>query len=844
MRSSPPTPRRAGCGSPGHRDLGRGGPRQRGALYDTFDERSAELLDGLEADGDDPAAAQVSDLHGRIDAYVTTVGEVRALDDAENNRTQPSWRCRWSPAAPPRPTTSPPRARRSRTTRESSCRRRRPTPRQPPAWSSARPPTSRTASTPWPTPASTRWSRWRSPCSPRCWPSPAHWRGAGGTDEEGVLAVELGERPHWSRRRRGVAGVVLALLASACASTSIPESLPGPVTTTTVSPPPAPVPQDPACTDGNVIQSLRPDAAAEEALDTRAFPRGFVHGRHPGAGPPASGSTRRRSSSSVNPQTGQVEGFDVEIARGDGGRAVRCGRRHRVRRHPLQRPGRRARRGHGRHGGGHVHDQLRARTASTSRPSTSRRRRSCSCASTTSPRASRTSRPAGACSRGLDQRRQPPGAPAGAPRVEVIDQADCLVLLQQGQVEGISTDDTILAGMQAQDPNVRIVGDAFSAEPYGIGLPPNHPEYVRFVNAALEQVRSSGGGLSCTTSGCPACLVPTSPRRPPTRTSAAGIRDPDDRSPHPGLEERPHDARQPARRPRVTGRRGRGAHRRPHRGDGRGLGRRRSRPGPCLGDVPGLDEVLDDVEADPARAAALLDLEGAGGGRRSSDPSTALTAASAAVDAAQEVAERLATAWASLAPRGRGSGRGGRGGDGPTEQAAAALAELVATDPFAVTEADVVGVEQAAAVSGNRKAAQQAAVSRSTSTSPPPATRSPPSPRTSMATADELAQRPPGWSAFAPACRCPTSTPSALARAHRGRRRPPARRRGSRRDRPGRLAGRGRRPPRRDRRRARSRSRRDAPARGGPGPVDRAPGQGGRPQARRAPGRGRGVDRR
>ena len=39
-------------------------------------------------------------------------------------------------------------------------------------------------------------------------------------------------------------------------------------------------------------------------------------------------------------------------------------------------------------------------------------------------------------------------------------------------------------------------------------------------------------------------------------------------------------------------------------------------------------------------------------------------------------------------------------GDGPTERAAAALAELVATDPFAVTEADVVGVEQAAAASG------------------------------------------------------------------------------------------------------------------------------------------------
>jgi len=127
-----------------------------------------------------------------------------------------------------------------------------------------------------------------------------------------------------------------------------------------------------------------------------------------------------------------------------------------------------------------------------------------------------------------------------------------------------------------------------------------------------------------------------------------------------------------------------------------------------------LDEVLDDVEADPARAAALLttsQVPGAGGAP--ADPSTALAAASAAVDAAQEVAERLAAAWASLAPRvGAVRAAASGAGDGPTERAAAALAELVATDPFAVTEADVVGVEQAAAVSGNRKAAQQAAISR------------------------------------------------------------------------------------------------------------------------------------
>jgi polar amino acid transport system substrate-binding protein len=76
--------------------------------------------------------------------------------------------------------------------------------------------------------------------------------------------------------------------------------------------------------------------------------------------------------------------------------------------------------------------------------------------------------------------------------VPVVDQADCLVLLQQGWVDAVSTDDTILAGMVAQDPNSGIVGDGFSQEPYGVGLPPDRPEFVRYVDAVLERVRESG----------------------------------------------------------------------------------------------------------------------------------------------------------------------------------------------------------------------------------------------------------------------------------------------------------------------------------------------------------------
>jgi polar amino acid transport system substrate-binding protein len=70
---------------------------------------------------------------------------------------------------------------------------------------------------------------------------------------------------------------------------------------------------------------------------------------------------------------------------------------------------------------------------------------------------------------------------------------DCLVKLQQGDVAGISTDDAILAGLAAQDPATRIVGPRFTSEPYGLAISQQHPDFVRFVNAVLDQLRSNGG---------------------------------------------------------------------------------------------------------------------------------------------------------------------------------------------------------------------------------------------------------------------------------------------------------------------------------------------------------------
>jgi polar amino acid transport system substrate-binding protein len=76
--------------------------------------------------------------------------------------------------------------------------------------------------------------------------------------------------------------------------------------------------------------------------------------------------------------------------------------------------------------------------------------------------------------------------------VALTDQTDCLVQLELGNVDAISTDDVILDGLAAQDPNVKIVGPRFATLPYAIGVGQAHPDFVRYVNAMLEQVRANG----------------------------------------------------------------------------------------------------------------------------------------------------------------------------------------------------------------------------------------------------------------------------------------------------------------------------------------------------------------
>ena len=69
----------------------------------------------------------------------------------------------------------------------------------------------------------------------------------------------------------------------------------------------------------------------------------------------------------------------------------------------------------------------------------------------------------------------------------------CLVLFQQGQVDAITGDDTVLAGLAAQDPYAVVPEQkAFTAEPYGLGMNAEDVDLVRFVNARLAQMRADG----------------------------------------------------------------------------------------------------------------------------------------------------------------------------------------------------------------------------------------------------------------------------------------------------------------------------------------------------------------
>jgi polar amino acid transport system substrate-binding protein len=76
--------------------------------------------------------------------------------------------------------------------------------------------------------------------------------------------------------------------------------------------------------------------------------------------------------------------------------------------------------------------------------------------------------------------------------VGVISWTDCLLMMQQGQADAISTDDVVLKGLARQDPDLDVVGESLGIEPYGVGVKKDTDDLVRFLNGALEEIRADG----------------------------------------------------------------------------------------------------------------------------------------------------------------------------------------------------------------------------------------------------------------------------------------------------------------------------------------------------------------
>lgn len=82
---------------------------------------------------------------------------------------------------------------------------------------------------------------------------------------------------------------------------------------------------------------------------------------------------------------------------------------------------------------------------------------------------------------------------SGAKVVTAGNHTGCLVLFQQGRVDAITGDDTVLAGLAKQDPyTVVSKARAITAEPYGLGFNKDDVYLARYVNRVLADMTADG----------------------------------------------------------------------------------------------------------------------------------------------------------------------------------------------------------------------------------------------------------------------------------------------------------------------------------------------------------------
>ena len=111
-----------------------------------------------------------------------------------------------------------------------------------------------------------------------------------------------------------------------------------------------------------------------------------------------------------------------------------------------------------------------------------------------------------------------------APQANAIllqDDPQCLAALQQGRADAYVIDESILVSAASRNPAIKVVGQPFTEEPYGIGLPLNDPSAKQFVNDWLQKIYADGSWAKLwqATVGT---VVKSDPPAPPTIGSVPG----------------------------------------------------------------------------------------------------------------------------------------------------------------------------------------------------------------------------------------------------------------------------------------------------------------------------------
>lgn len=76
--------------------------------------------------------------------------------------------------------------------------------------------------------------------------------------------------------------------------------------------------------------------------------------------------------------------------------------------------------------------------------------------------------------------------------LELSDYAQAMTALKSGQGAALTTDNGILYGMATQNPGYKVVGGAFTKEPYGIAINKGQGDFKTEVNKALKEIEADG----------------------------------------------------------------------------------------------------------------------------------------------------------------------------------------------------------------------------------------------------------------------------------------------------------------------------------------------------------------